>query len=39
VSAEMVQIGSQGPVYGITALLLTALGTALLMWRYKKVKA
>jgi ABC-2 type transport system permease protein len=39
VTDEMVQIGSNGPVYGIAALLLTALGTALLMWRYKKVKA
>ncbi|MET0236174.1 MAG: hypothetical protein ABW224_16130 [Kibdelosporangium sp.] len=39
VADEMVQIGSHGPVYGLAALLITALGTALLMWRYKKVKA
>jgi ABC-2 type transport system permease protein len=36
---EMVRIGSAGPLYGVVALLLAVLGTALLMWRYKKVKA
>jgi ABC-2 type transport system permease protein len=39
VADEMVGIGSYGPVYGLVALLLAALGTALLMWRYKKVKS
>jgi ABC-2 type transport system permease protein len=39
VADNMVQIGSYGPVYGVGALLLTALGTLLLLWRYKKVKS
>jgi ABC-2 type transport system permease protein len=39
VADDMVATGSYGPVYGLAALLLTAAGTALLMWRYKKVKS
>jgi ABC-2 type transport system permease protein len=39
VSDEMVRIGSYGPVYGIIALLIAALGTFLVTYRYKKVKA
>ncbi|MET0135625.1 MAG: hypothetical protein ABW215_18755, partial [Kibdelosporangium sp.] len=39
VADEMVSVGSYGPVYAIAALLLAGTGTALLMWRYKKVKS
>jgi ABC-2 type transport system permease protein len=39
VADDMVGVGSYGPVYGAVALLLAALGTSLLMWRYKKVKS
>ncbi|TCO49800.1 ABC transporter permease [Actinocrispum wychmicini] len=34
-----VEVGGYGPVYGVVAVLLAALGTALVMWRYKKVNA
>lgn len=34
-----VSVGSFGPAYGIVTVLLAALGTALVMWRYKKVNA
>ncbi|GAB3488270.1 ABC transporter permease [Amycolatopsis cihanbeyliensis] len=36
---EFVQVGSYGPIYGLTAVVLTAAGTALLLRRYKKVKS
>ncbi|ONI74975.1 hypothetical protein ALI144C_40085 [Actinosynnema sp. ALI-1.44] len=36
---EITLIGRFGPIYGVAALLLAVLGTALLMWRYKKVKS
>jgi ABC-2 type transport system permease protein len=32
-------IGSYGPVYGLVALALVAVGTACTVWRYRKVKA
>jgi ABC-2 type transport system permease protein len=38
VSDEMAGVGSYGPVYGIIALLIAALGTFLVTYRYKKVK-
>ncbi|WP_216215164.1 hypothetical protein [Amycolatopsis aidingensis] len=36
---EFVRVGSYGPFYGLTAVALTAAGTALLLRRYKKVKS
>jgi ABC-2 type transport system permease protein len=39
VADSMVGIGGYGPVYGAVALLLAVVGTAMVMWRYKKVKA
>jgi ABC-2 type transport system permease protein len=38
-SDAMSGVGDYGPVYGVAAFLLAALGTILVMWRYKKVKA
>jgi ABC-2 type transport system permease protein len=38
-SDAMSGVGSYGPVYGVAAFLLAVLGTVLVMWRYKKVKA
>jgi ABC-2 type transport system permease protein len=35
----MIDVGSYGPVYGLTAAALTAIGTTLLVWRYRKVKS
>lgn len=35
----MVQVGPYGPAYGLAALVWAALGTALLLGRYRKVKA
>ncbi|HET9139067.1 ABC-2 transporter permease [Actinophytocola sp.] len=34
----LVRIGPYGAVYGLVALALTALGTAALLWRYRRVK-
>ncbi|MGM1059445.1 hypothetical protein [Saccharothrix sp. Mg75] len=36
---SLVPIGSFGPVYGLVALALTALGTTAAVWRYKGVKS
>jgi ABC-2 type transport system permease protein len=33
----ILEVGPYGPVYGLTALALTALGTACAVWRYRKV--
>jgi ABC-2 type transport system permease protein len=33
----IVEVGPYGPVYGLTALALAALGTACAVWRYRKV--
>lgn len=38
-ATEITLIGRFGSIYGVAALLLTVLGTALLLWRYKKVKS
>jgi ABC-2 type transport system permease protein len=34
-----IDVGSYGPVYGLVALGLVAIGTACTVWRYRKVKA
>jgi ABC-2 type transport system permease protein len=36
---QFLRTGSLGPLYGVVAVLLAAAGTALLVWRYKKVKS
>jgi ABC-2 type transport system permease protein len=35
----LIQIGGYGPVYGLTTVGLAAIGTALVLWRYRTVKA
>ena len=35
----LVQVGDYGAVYGLAALALAGLGTAAVVWRYRKVRA
>lgn len=39
VDVRLVSIGSFGPVYGLVAVALTALGTTAAVWRYKGMKS
>ncbi|QQQ73440.1 ABC transporter permease [Saccharothrix sp. 6-C] len=39
VDVDIVPIGSFGPVYGLVAVALTALGTMVAVWRYRGIKS